>query len=131
MNVERPFVMRFRNILLAYAFVVLATGTAFAQPKPAASGAASTTMQATPPTKTMKPAHPTASTMPAGTKVNLNTATPAQLDALPDIGKARTKEIMTERAKGNFKDWADFDARTAHTSVNKGVKAKIKDLVTF
>jgi hypothetical protein len=38
---------------------------------------------------------------------------------------------MTERAKAPFKDWADFDTRTAHTSVNAGVKAKIKDYVTF
>jgi competence protein ComEA len=68
---------------------------------------------------------------PATKKTNLNTATSAELDALPDVGKARTKVIMDERAKGNFKDWADFDKRTTGTSINKGVKAKIQDLVTF
>jgi competence protein ComEA len=78
-----------------------------------------------------KPAAPAASAMPTGTKVNLNTATADQLDSLPEIGKARTKLIMGERAKGNFKDWADFDKRMTHTAVNKGVRAKIKDHVTF
>jgi competence protein ComEA len=66
-----------------------------------------------------------------GSKVNLNTANAQELDALPGIGKARTKAILDERAKGKFKDWDDFDKRMAHTSVNTGVKSKIKDLVTF
>jgi competence protein ComEA len=68
---------------------------------------------------------------PVAGKTNINTATAAQLDALPEIGKARTKAIMTERAKGKFADWADFDKRMTGTSVNAGVKTKIKDLVTF
>ena len=42
---------------------------------------------------------------------NLNTASASEIDALPDIGKARTKVILDERAKGWFKDWADFDKR--------------------
>ena len=66
-----------------------------------------------------------------GNKVNLNTANAQELDALPGIGKARSKAILEERAKGTFKDWDDFDKRMAHTSVNAGVKSKIKDLVTF
>jgi DNA uptake protein ComE-like DNA-binding protein len=68
----------------------------------------------------------------AASKVNLNTATEAQLDALPNVGKARASAIVKERNKGGpFKDWSDFDSRTAHSSVNAGVKAKIKDMVTF
>jgi hypothetical protein len=39
--------------------------------------------------------------------------------------------ILDERSKGRFKDWADFDKRMTGTSVNAGVKAKIKDMVTF
>ena len=62
---------------------------------------------------------------------NLNTASASEIDALPDIGKARTKVILDERAKGRFKDWADFDKRMTGTSVNAGVKTKIKDMVTF
>lgn len=69
--------------------------------------------------------------LPAGTKVNLNTATAAQLDALPSVGKARLKAITDERAKGPFKDWDDFTRRMQHTSVNKGVQAKIKDYAVF
>ena len=124
-----------KKISIACVVALLTAGVAHAQPKSATPGAepkaAPVTTPATPTAKTTQAAQPASSTAPAGTKVNLNTATADQLDALPEVGKARTKEIMTERAKGNFKDWADFDARTAHTSVNKGVKAKIKDLVTF
>ena len=36
--------------------------------------------------------------------------------------------ILDERAKGKFKDWADFEKRMAGTSVNAGVMAKIKDM---
>jgi DNA uptake protein ComE-like DNA-binding protein len=50
---------------------------------------------------------------------------------LPEVGAARSKAIVTERAKGAFKNWADFDKRMTGTSVNAGVKSKIKDLVTF
>jgi len=63
--------------------------------------------------------------------VNLNTATAQQLDALPDVGAARAKAILDERAKGKFKDWADFEKRMTGTSVNAGVQARIKGLVTF
>jgi DNA uptake protein ComE-like DNA-binding protein len=122
--------MVIKKISLAIAMVLLAGGVSLAQPK-------STTPSTTPATSTATGAPSRAAktapsnTVPAGTKVNLNTATSAELDALPQIGAARTKLIMSERAKGNFKDWADFDTRMAHTSVNKGVRAKIKDLVTF
>ena len=103
----------------------LSIGTAFAQaPAPASTPA--------PASSAARPApRPAVAPLPAGTKVNLNTASASELDALPTIGKARTKVIMDERAKTPFKDWADFDKRTQHTSVNAGVKAKIKDSVTF
>ena len=85
------------------------------------------------PPATTAPAVKTAphSAAPMTKQTNLNTATAAQLDALPDVGKARAKVILDERAKGKFKDWADFDKRTTGTSVNAAVKGKIKDLVTF
>lgn len=107
--------------------VVLSFGTAFAQtaaPVPATP--------AVPPASVARPApRATVAPLPTGTKINLNTATARELDALPSIGKARIKVIMDERAKSPFKDWADFDTRMKHTSVNAGVKAKIKDNVAF
>ena len=103
-----------------------ATGTT-PPPKPpvAAPAPAATAMPAPKPTP--------AATAPAAAahKVNLNTATEKELDALPEVGKARAKAIMDERAKSHFKDWADFEKRMTGTSVNAGVKAKIKDLVVF
>jgi competence protein ComEA len=121
--------MVMKKIALAMAAVVFAGGVAFAQPKTTPPAATSTPA----PGASSKPAKPasTSGTLPAGTKINLNTATAAELDSLPQIGAARTKLIMSERAKGNFKDWADFDSRMSKTSVNKGVRAKIKDHVTF
>ncbi|MCW3474069.1 ComEA family DNA-binding protein [Limobrevibacterium gyesilva] len=107
-------------ILAVSAMPALAQGTG-AAPKPAAPAATAPPM-----------AHPaTPAPAAAAKKVDLNTATAAELDALPDVGKARSKAILDERAKGKFKDWADFDHRMTGTSVNAGVKAKIKDHVTF
>jgi DNA uptake protein ComE-like DNA-binding protein len=80
---------------------------------------------------TSAPPVKTPAAVPATKKTNLNTATAKELDALPEVGKARSKVILDERAKSQFKDWADFDKRMTGTSVNAGVKAKIKDLVTF
>ena len=68
---------------------------------------------------------------PASAKVNLNTASAAELDVLPGIGDARSKAIVAERAKGKFKDWADFDKRMTGRTVNADAKSKIKDLVSF
>ena len=83
-------------------------------------------------TAPVAPAVPSSmATTPVAKRVNLNTATAAELDALPEVGSARSKMILDERSKGKFKDWADFDQRMAGTSVNAGVKAKIKDLVAF
>ena len=96
--------------------------------------------QSTAPASPSRPAvtAPAAKTTPAPAvtsaktqQTNLNTATAAELDALPDVGQARTKAILAERGKGKFKDWADFDTRMTGTSINAGVKAKIKNLVTF
>ena len=78
-----------------------------------------------------KPAPAATAPAAAAHKVNLNTATEKELDGLPEVGKARAKVIMDERAKSRFKDWADFEKRMTGTSVNAGVKAKIKDLVVF
>jgi DNA uptake protein ComE-like DNA-binding protein len=128
--------MVMKNISLAIAVAILSGGVVLAQPKPATptmtpAAPSATTPTTTAPTRAARPATATSSTVPSGTKIDLNTATVTELDSLPEIGAARTKVIMSERAKGKFKDWADFDTRMAHTSVNKGVRTKIKDHVTF
>ncbi|HVZ09170.1 ComEA family DNA-binding protein [Rhodopila sp.] len=117
-----------------------ATGTTTGTSTGTTTGTPTGTSAGTTATDTARPAHARAASKPAaseagklppGGKVDLNTATAEQLDALPQIGAARAKAILTERAKGPFKDWNDFDTRMAHSSVNAGVKAKIKDKVTF
>jgi competence protein ComEA len=135
---EKVLYMTVKRLAMGVVAALLATGVAFAQPKPVPPSAtpgvapAGTVKPAagtaTPPAKAVTPA---ASSVPSGSPVNLNTATAQQLDALPEIGSARTKAIVAERQKGKFKDWSDFETRMAHTSVNKGVQAKIKDHVTF
>jgi len=138
-----------RRIAAAALALVFSAGTVMAQTapapattttKPAAPAPAATTTPAvTTPAMTPAPkattkatTASTAAAKPSPTnKTNLNTATAAELDALPQIGKARLKVIMAERAKSPFKDWDDFDKRMDKTSVNAGVRTKIKDLVTF
>src|SRR5258708_7889109 len=61
-------------------------------------------------------------------KVNLNTATAAELDALPQIGAARAKAIIEGRAKGKYKNWDDFVARKV---IPTNAEAAIKDKVSF
>ncbi len=117
--------MLMKRLSMGVVATLLATGVAFAQPKPVTPGIAPA------PSKTMTTPGTSQSTAKTGSPVNINTATAEQLDALPDVGAARTKAIMAERQKAKFKDWNDFETRMAHTSVNKGVQAKIKDRVTF
>jgi competence protein ComEA len=74
------------------------------------------------------PAAPAKAATPVVQKVNLNTATAAELDALPQIGPARAKAIIDGRAKGKYKDWNDFVARKV---VPSNAVAAIKDLVSF
>ncbi|MGL4729843.1 MAG: ComEA family DNA-binding protein, partial [Bosea sp. (in: a-proteobacteria)] len=70
-----------------------------------------------------------AATQAQGQKVNLNTAAEADLDKLPQIGPARAKAILENRAKnGRYKDWNDFVARGV---VPSNAENAIKDLVRF
>lgn len=48
----------------------------------------------------------------------INKADLAGLDGVKGIGPALAKNIIEERKKGDFKDWADFEKRV------KGVKEK-------
>ena len=52
-------------------------------------------------------------------QVDVNKADAAALDSIKGVGPAMSKAILAERTKGgDFKDWADFQARV------KGVKDK-------
>jgi DNA uptake protein ComE-like DNA-binding protein len=73
------------------------------------------------------PAKPAVAT-PVAKKTNLNTAPAEELDKLPQIGPARAKAIVDARAKGKFKNWDDFVARSV---VPANAEAAIKDLVSF
>ncbi|MFL6658864.1 MAG: ComEA family DNA-binding protein [Massilia sp.] len=47
----------------------------------------------------------------ASAQVEANKADAAALDSVKGIGPAMSKAILDERAKGEFKDWADFEHR--------------------
>jgi DNA uptake protein ComE-like DNA-binding protein len=74
-----------------------------------------------------KAAEPAGTAASAG-KTNLNTATAAELDRLPQISSARAKAIIAARDRERFRSWEDFVARKV---VPAGVEAAIKDLVGF
>lgn len=54
----------------------------------------------------------------AWAQVDVNKADEAALDNIRGLGPAKTKAILEERKKGEFKDWSDFEARV------KGIGAK-------
>jgi len=44
-------------------------------------------------------------------QVDVNKADVAALDSVKGVGPKMSKAILDERAKGEFKDWADFEKR--------------------
>lgn len=137
--------MALTRLLTATAVATLLAAQAFAQTAPAPA----TTQPQRPATTQAQPAQPqrpatppatttqnSPSTAPAagqaqGQRVNLNTASASELDSLPQIGAARAQAILAERAKGRFRDWADFERRMAGTAVNQTALNAIKDRVRF
>ena len=105
-------------------------GQAFAQTAtqaPAPAKPAAPAAQAAP---AAKPATPAAAQPAAAQakKININTASAAELDTLKGIGEARAKKIIEERGKAKFKDFADLVKRGTLPS---NVEADIKDKITF
>jgi competence protein ComEA len=47
----------------------------------------------------------------AWAQVDVNKADAAALDSIRGLGPAKTKAILEERKKGEFKDWADLEQR--------------------
>jgi DNA uptake protein ComE-like DNA-binding protein len=100
--------MSTRRVLVTSAVLALLSVPAFAQGmQPTATGAA---------------------THPVAAKLNLNTATVAELDKAPQIGPTRSKAIVEARAKEKFKNWDDFVARKV---VPADAAAAMKDVVSF
>jgi competence protein ComEA len=113
--------MTLRRLLSVAALLALSAAPALAQ---TAAPAQPTAPAVAAPAK---PATPVA-TAPVAKKINLNTATAADLDKLPQIGPARAKAIVDARTKSLFKNWDDFVARKV---VPTNAEAAIKSMVTF
>jgi competence protein ComEA len=116
--------MSTRRVLVTSAALALLSVPAFAQ-------GMQPTAPAHPAPSAAAPAKPTttgAATSPVAAKVNLNTATAAELDKVSQIGPARSKAIVEARAKEKFKNWDDFVARKV---VPADAAAAMKDVVSF
>ena len=63
-----------------------------------------------------------ASTGIAFAQVDVNKADAAALDAIKGVGPTLSKAILEERAKGQFKDWADFQKRVKGVGEKRAAK---------
>jgi competence protein ComEA len=113
-----------RRVLVTSAMLALLSVPALAQGTPSAQPAKPGPAVTAP----AKPATTGAATAPQVAKTNLNTATAAELDKLPQMGPARSKAIIEARAKAKFKNWDDFVARKV---VPADAAAAIKEVVSF
>jgi competence protein ComEA len=92
-----------RRVLVTSAMLALLSIPAFAQgTQPAQPAKPAPAVTAPAPAK---PATTGAATAPQVAKTNLNTATSAELDKLPQMGPVRSKAIIEARAKAKFKNW--------------------------
>ncbi|MFL6798874.1 MAG: ComEA family DNA-binding protein [Xanthobacteraceae bacterium] len=113
--------MRTRRFLVTSLTLALLSAPALAQGTPPQAGKDAVT-----PPAAAKPSTTGAATVT--TKVNLNTASPAELDKLPKVGPTGSKAIVEARAKAKFKNWDDFVARKV---LPADAVAAIKDTVVF
>ena len=61
--------------------------------------------------------------------VDVNKADQAALDGIKGIGPSLSKAIIAERAKGEFKDWADLESRVKGVGEKNSVKFSAEGLV--
>ncbi len=95
------------------------------EPAAKAAPAATTPAPSAPAAKaSAKAAAPAAAKLAPGQKVNLNTATKAQLDALPEIGPAKAQAIIDGRP------YKKIDDVMKVKGIKEGIFGKIKDLIT-
>jgi competence protein ComEA len=122
--------MTMSRFAIGLAALALAAGPALAQtatqPTTPAKPAAPVTTPAAPAAPAAKPAAP--ATQAQTKKININTASAAELEQLKGIGEARSKKIVEERGKAKFKNFDDLVKRSVLPS---NVEADIKDHVTF
>lgn len=123
------------RLVITVAVLAMAAGPVFAQATaPAAPTApARPTAPATAPApaaaQPARPATPAAAQPAAAVKkININTATAAELDTLKGIGDARAKKIIEERAKAKFRNFDDLVKRNI---LPANVEAEIKDKISF
>lgn len=55
-------------------------------------------------------------------QVDVNKADVAALDSVKGVGPSMSKTIIDERAKGEFKDWADFQKRVKGVGDKRAAK---------
>ena len=75
-----------------------------------------------------KPSTTGAAPTSVSTKINLNTATQAELGTLPRVNPPQSKAIIEARGKAKFKSWDDFVARKV---VSSQTAEAIKNSVSF
>ena len=83
---------------------------------------------ANPPAANSKPVTTGQGAAAVAAKINLNTATEAELGKLPKMNATHSKAVVDARTKSKFKNWDDFVARKV---VPADSAAAIKDSVTF
>src|SRR6476619_582806 len=115
--------MSTRRVLVTSAVLALLSVPAFAQGMQPTAPAHPAPSAAAP-----KPTTTGAATHPVAAKLNLNTATVAELDKAPQIGPTRSKAIVEARSKEKFTNWDDFVARKV---VPADAAAAMKDEVSF
>jgi competence protein ComEA len=102
--------MLIRRVLVTSVALALLSAPAFAQGmQPAKPTTPDPTAAA--PGAPAKPSTTGAATAPVTGKVNLNTASAAELDKLPQLAPGQSKAIVDARSKAKFKNWDDFVAR--------------------
>ena len=62
-------------------------------------------------------------------QVDVNKADAAALDGVKGVGPSMSKAILDERAKGEFKDWADLQGRIKGLGNKKAAKLSEAGLV--
>jgi competence protein ComEA len=112
--------MTVNRVLLSVLAFALVSAPALAQDNPGKP--ATQAPAATAPATTGK------GTAPVAAKINLNTATAAELNKLPKGNVLNSKAIVEARAKAKFKDWDDFVARKV---IPADAATAIKDVATF